>query len=493
MAEAQRHRTLDIVRGVAVIGILVVNIGDFALPSAARLNPTAWGGTDPLNLGLWALNWVAFDNKMRGLFSLLFGASLLLVADRARASGRARWAVQGPRLLVLLVLGAAHYVLLWDGDILMLYALVGLLALPFVEGERFELVRVAAAAFAVSALLRLLIFAPGGMDAAEREPGSVSADLMAAGVSADLAAAAGGYALHVSDRLHSLPSRELGNIVFAAPDTLGLMMIGMLLLRSGLLTGRFERSEAWRLTRWNALAAGVPLLVLATWLWAGGFPTGRSEFVYFLIAYPFNIALTVAWAAGLAAWASAATGWLARALEATGRAAFTNYMATSLVMTTLFYGYGGGLFGQANRWQAWLFVLCGAALMLAWSRPWLTPLPLWSAGVAVALGGAGTVAADGRRCFGAPMLRRLYDWTLAKAAHPLAERWLAGLSFAESSVFPIPPDIILIPMCLADPRRAWRYAAICTVASVAGRAAGLRHRRVPVRRGSGGPCWRSTA
>ena len=66
------------------------------------------------------------------------------------------------------------------------------------------------------------------------------------------------------------------------------------------------------------------------------------------------------------------------------------------------------------------------------------------------------------------MLRRLYDWTLAKAAHPLAERWLALLSFAESSVFPIPPDIVLIPMCLAQPRRAWRYAAICTVASVLG-------------------------
>ena len=66
------------------------------------------------------------------------------------------------------------------------------------------------------------------------------------------------------------------------------------------------------------------------------------------------------------------------------------------------------------------------------------------------------------------MIRRLYDWTLAKAAHPLAERWLALLSFAESSVFPIPPDIVLIPMCLARPPRAWRYAAICTAASVLG-------------------------
>ena len=66
------------------------------------------------------------------------------------------------------------------------------------------------------------------------------------------------------------------------------------------------------------------------------------------------------------------------------------------------------------------------------------------------------------------MLKRLYDWTLAKAAHPHAERWLFGVSFAESSFFPIPPDVMLLPMCMARPRAAWRIAAICTIASVLG-------------------------
>jgi membrane protein YqaA with SNARE-associated domain len=66
------------------------------------------------------------------------------------------------------------------------------------------------------------------------------------------------------------------------------------------------------------------------------------------------------------------------------------------------------------------------------------------------------------------MLRALYDRVLRLAAHRHAERWLAIVSFAESSVFPIPPDAMLLPMCLARPDRAWRYAAICTVASVLG-------------------------
>jgi membrane protein YqaA with SNARE-associated domain len=70
------------------------------------------------------------------------------------------------------------------------------------------------------------------------------------------------------------------------------------------------------------------------------------------------------------------------------------------------------------------------------------------------------------------MLKRLYEWTLAKAAHPLAERWLAAIAFVESSVFPIPPDVVLAPMCLARPDRAMRYGGICTAGSTVGAGLG---------------------
>ncbi|MBH9538832.1 YqaA family protein [Novosphingopyxis sp. YJ-S2-01] len=66
------------------------------------------------------------------------------------------------------------------------------------------------------------------------------------------------------------------------------------------------------------------------------------------------------------------------------------------------------------------------------------------------------------------MLRRLYEWTLDKAGHRTAPRWLAAISFAESSFFPIPPDVLLAPMCLAKPQRSWWYALVCTIASVLG-------------------------
>lgn len=70
------------------------------------------------------------------------------------------------------------------------------------------------------------------------------------------------------------------------------------------------------------------------------------------------------------------------------------------------------------------------------------------------------------------MLKRLYHWTLAKAGHPLAERWLAFIAFIESSLFPIPPDVVLAPMCLARPDKAMRYAAICTAGSTVGAGLG---------------------
>src|SRR5580658_5822520 len=70
------------------------------------------------------------------------------------------------------------------------------------------------------------------------------------------------------------------------------------------------------------------------------------------------------------------------------------------------------------------------------------------------------------------MLKRLYEWVLALSARPSAQWWLAGISFAEASFFPIPPDVLLIPMALARPERAWRLATICTIASVAGGALG---------------------
>ena len=119
IAPAPRLVTLDFVRGVAVLGILLMNIQAFAMPDAAYVNPAAYGGARGADLAVWWIEAVLVDGKMRGLFSWLFGASLLLVATRAQAAGESAARVHYRRMAWLALFGVAHLGLVWDGDILL--------------------------------------------------------------------------------------------------------------------------------------------------------------------------------------------------------------------------------------------------------------------------------------------------------------------------------------------------------------------------------------
>ena len=112
------------------MGIFSVNVVAFAMIDGAYFNPAAYGGTTGADLALWLANTLVVDGKMRGLFSMLFGASMLLVIERRRGRGRVRL-VHLRRMLVLLLIGLAHFYLIWCGDILPLYAAVGLVAFLF--------------------------------------------------------------------------------------------------------------------------------------------------------------------------------------------------------------------------------------------------------------------------------------------------------------------------------------------------------------------------
>ena len=126
-----RIATLDIVRGVAVMGILGMNILGFGLPGAAYLNPMAYGADGPADIVSWVVSFIFIDGKMRGLFSFLFGASTLLVVERAEAAGRSPIFTHYSRMFWLLVFGLMHFYLVWWGDILALYAPIGMIAYLF--------------------------------------------------------------------------------------------------------------------------------------------------------------------------------------------------------------------------------------------------------------------------------------------------------------------------------------------------------------------------
>ena len=143
---ADRILSLDIIRGIAVMGIFSVNVVGMAMIEFAYFYPPAFGFESLGDRIMWAGNMLVVDGRFRSLFSILFGASMVLVIERAVAAGRKGWQVHYPRMIVLLLFGLAHYYFFWWGDILANYALVGMIAYVFWRlGTRWLLVASAVA------------------------------------------------------------------------------------------------------------------------------------------------------------------------------------------------------------------------------------------------------------------------------------------------------------------------------------------------------------
>lgn len=384
--DGTRHLSLDAIRGVSVMGILLMNVVFFAHPEDAYINPRAWGLEGPADTWTWGLSFVLFEGKMRGLFSLLFGASMALVVDRAVAASANGASVHYRRIAWLLVFGLSHHILLWTGDILVQYAVVGAVAFLFVDCSPRILRRWAIGLLAASFLFHAASMggayafaaaatAPGA-DLKERRAydqmleGSAKPGLP--NTAEEIAGARGSYMGLLEYRWERAPASIPFTLSFFGLETLGLMILGILLLRLGFLTGEWPdaRYRRWAL---RAYIVGIPpLVLLATWNWSEGFPTLDTFATWLAWAEPFKYAVLLGHAAlaMLLIKRFARTALMAR-IAAAGRAAFTNYLGTSLVATFTFEGWGLGLFARPSRWELYLFVFAVWCGMLLWSKPWL--------------------------------------------------------------------------------------------------------------------------
>jgi uncharacterized protein len=380
--ESGRIVTLDIIRGIAVMGIFSVNVIAFAMVEGAYFNPSIYGGHTGANFAVWATNMVLIDGKMRTLFSMLFGASMLLVIERAEAAGQSGLQVHVRRMLVLLGFGLIHYYFIWFGDILTLYALSGLIAFLFRRLPVERLIALGAAFLFGHMLLfgaflfdgynaELAAHAPNASQAAidiwKEGFGSFSPD--AAMIADDKAIHLGSYSEFVRFRLAEWTSVLAMNLPFI-PDTVGLMLLGMAGYRSGFLTGEWS-NEAYRRIATRALPLGVLCgLAIAVFDVALDFGVISSIAAFVIIATPFLTIMAIGYAA-LIILLSRGLGRLAQHIAAAGRCAFSNYLGTSILASLIFNGWGLGLYGSLSRWQAWCLVPLFWTLMLLWSKPWL--------------------------------------------------------------------------------------------------------------------------
>ncbi|MBA4044229.1 MAG: hypothetical protein C0471_07415 [Erythrobacter sp.] len=383
-----RILALDVLRGIAVIGIVGMNVHAFALPGPAYYNPMSYGGVSPVDYWVWLVSFVFIEDKFRTLFAMLFGVGCLILLERA---GAKPWRAHYARMAVLLVIGIAHSTLLASNDVLRAYALAGL-ALPLLAGlSARALVTVAVGLVLVHLALGLTALgAPlvdfhvkhWGSDAllwAERQFGRDPA-----AITMLLEQGREGLGERVLRRGAAIPA-QLMTLVAALPINLAAMALGMGLWKAGMLKGEWRAFLLQRLAGGAALVAIPALLALAAWLVVMGFPAALVGPVALVLSAPFDTLLGVAHAALVMAFVSRETV-VTRTLAAVGRLSLTNYLMTSVILSTIFASWGLGLFGQVTRWQAFAIGLVPVAAMLLWSPPWVARLGqgpcerLWRAG-----------------------------------------------------------------------------------------------------------------
>jgi uncharacterized protein len=399
---AERIGMLDTTRGIAVLGILLMNIVGFGLPEAYE-DPTNWGGHDGANLWVWRINALFFEGTMRGLFTLLFGAGALLFLQR-----QATHDAQGSRELsgtalyfrrtgLLILFGLINaYVLLWEGDILFYYGVTGLflylfrnlrtptliviglivLTVPTVMNfiDRVEYTGTRSRAEAATVLLESGAELTGEQLTAIDELNEAHADHKPAQDEIEHAIArikdsytsAFGYLRH-----RTFYWETTFFIQYGFAECLGMMLIGMALLKLGVLSGNAQPRV------YLAMMAVGYVIGLSVNLWetrtleSSAFSIDAITLTY--VTYDLGRVPTTLAHLGLIGWLwqKPVLAAAKRVLARVGQMALTNYLTQSIICGLLFTGAGLGLFGQFQRYELYYIVVAIWILQLAWSPWWL--------------------------------------------------------------------------------------------------------------------------
>ena len=366
---ADRITVMDILRGAALFGILLMNIEAFTGPldlSFTGVDPH-WHGIDYL---ADALVYVFVQGKFFLLFSLLFGAGFAVMAQRAQGAGRDFTPIYLRRSVALLMIGACHALLLWSGDILLVYALLSFLLLGTRRWPLSMLPAMGALVYAfavgLSLLFALLVWAAARGGSPLDSAGSMRAaqEVIEA---QRLAYGQGSWAQANVQRLADL-RHMIGGILITGPEIFGMFLIGAWFARSGALADPTRFASLYARLRWIALPVGV-VLMLASAAWHPYLAPGEFT-VRTGLSYAMAAVASLLMALGYLGWivqARHALGWLA----APGRMALTHYLLQSLLCTWLFFGYGVGFFEQlARAWQL-VFAVALFALQVGISHLWL--------------------------------------------------------------------------------------------------------------------------
>lgn len=370
----ERISSIDVLRGFALLGILVMNIQSFSMIMAAYLNPTTYGDLSGINWWVWTLSNIVANEKFISIFSMLFGAGIVLMTGRAEAKGINPRGLHTRRSIWLIVIGLLHAYLLWYGDILFTYGVCALIVFAGRKASPRKLITIGLILFSVAFLLFMffgfsLQFWPEENRAESMKNWLPSAEAVAG----ELAAYRGNWFDQMSARIPS--AIALQTFIFLILEgwrVCGLMLIGMALFKAGVLSA-VRSSRFYAAMVGIGYGVGLPLVITGV---VKNFAAGWSFDYSMFFGSQYNYWASIFVALGhvgvvMLVCRSDALGGLKRVLAAFGRMALTNYLMQTVICTTIFYGHGLGLFGYVERWQQILMVFAIWIVQLIYSPLWL--------------------------------------------------------------------------------------------------------------------------
>jgi uncharacterized protein len=373
--QTERIVPIDVLRGFALLGILVMNIQSFAMVGPLYDNPTAYGELKGANFVVWLLSHLLADQKFLSIFSMLFGAGILLLWQKAERSGADSSPLHYRRMGWLIVFGLLHAYLLWYGDILYTYGMCGLFVYLFRRRSPWTLVSWSI----ILAMIGSLIAIGLGLFWVPHLSADAKADFIddwqptVQSINEELTAYRGSWFAQMSERAPTAFAIETSLFVrLYLWKASSLMLLGMALFKLGAFHARWSHRRYLSLVG-AGLLLGIPVVSFGV---AQNFAKHWDLQYSFYLGTQYNYwgsyLVALGWIGLIMLWCQSPRGQpLKERMAAVGRTAFSNYILQTVICTTIFYGHGFGYFQKVPRTDQLLIVFAIYAAQLVIAPLWL--------------------------------------------------------------------------------------------------------------------------
>jgi uncharacterized protein len=370
----ERIKSLDFLRGFALLGILIMNIQGFSMPGASYINPTDYGDLTGINKWVWIFSHIFGDQKFMTIFSILYGAGIIMVTEKAESRTGKSAGLHYRRTFWLLIIGLIHAHLIWHGDILVPYAICAALAYFFRKMKPVRLLIIGILIILVHTAFYLFMgtsmehWPPEALEGARSAWNTAPEE-----INEEIAALTGSISEQIQQNSATATIMETMIFLFVFLWRAGgLMLVGMALYKWGVLTAQ-KSIDFYKKGLVYGLLIGLPIVIYGVYAnFKADFAFEYSMYIGSQYNYIGSLLVSFSFICGIMFIAkSDRLSWLQDRLAAIGQMALSNYVAQSLICTFIFYGMGLGLFGQVERSGQILIVFGVWIVLMLWSRSWL--------------------------------------------------------------------------------------------------------------------------